>query len=158
MAEFMWCDFGGGKRGVMGRSWPSCGEVGPTRRSYAKGDIEFDTLPSTARNSYRGRVWQICLERMRVRFPCSRPKIAVTLDSPLVRLSQYGLYQCADPFFLAMNTLITWSFNLPPSFPVPMSVGSSRLPPKPPQAIPFVLGGRPRKRLSGDSPRAQWKA
>lgn len=124
MAEFMWCDFCGGKRGVMGRSWPSCGEVGPTRRSYAKGDIEFDTLP------------MYCKKQLQ------RKSLANLFGTDASTFSMLSAENCSNLGLSTCSTFTIWTvtsvptlfscheyidhleFQFPPSFPVPMNVGS----------------------------------
>lgn len=113
-----WCDFGGGKRGVtvMGRSWPSCGEVRPASGVLCKKWHWVwhlaNVLQETATEEESGKyVWN-----MRVRFSMlKRPKIAVTLDSRLVRLSHWTIPVC-QAFFLAMITSLGVSIS-PRHFP-----------------------------------------
>ena len=159
MAEFTVVWFRWGEKGGHGDGqklaklrWSSTGKRGPMQ----KVTLSLTLSQCTARNSYRGRVWQICLEHASTFFHAQKAENCSHLG--LSACSTFTLDYTSVPSLFSCHDHITWSFNFPPSFPVPMNEGSSRLPPKPPQAIPFVLGGKPRKRLSGESLRAQWKA
>ena len=90
-------------------------------------------------------------------FPCSKGR---KLQSPwTLGLFDFhiGLYQCAKPFFLAMITSLGVSIS-PRHFPFLWTKDHPAFLRNLHRPIPFVLGGKPRKRLSGESLRAQWKA